>query len=76
MNRSDASALAGDLLDCAGRLRDMGLPGLAEDCEHAASEVSKKGRDSVPPLYESNQPVRTAAIQAFRNVRKLLKDVK
>lgn len=39
MNRSDTSELAGDLLDCATRLRDMGQEGWAQDCEYIATKL-------------------------------------
>lgn len=81
-----ALELAGDIRDCASRLKDLGFPGFSEDLYHAANEterMARKGerpglvlapeRDSLPPLHEANQPKRTAATEAFRKARALLK---
>lgn len=76
MNRSDTTELAGDLLDCAARLRDMGFTGLAEDCEHAADYVARRRPPSLPPneaharTKEHFRKAREYTSEALRRLRR------
>lgn len=81
MNHRDLPSLLGDLEDLASRLKDAGVP--TDVVAHVVNAqvglrllIMRGDRESVPPLVEQNQPARNAATQAFRNVRKLLKDVR
>lgn len=78
MNRRDLPTLLADLDDLMGRAKDAGVPQPTLDALHRArlalyldSQASE--RESLPPLFEANQPVRNAATEAFRNTRKILK---
>ncbi len=81
MNRRDIPSILADLDDVALRAKDAGITpevmthlGRARDALYLLSQLPE--RESCPPLYESNQPVRTAATIAFRRARKLLEEVK
>lgn len=78
MNRRDLPALWADLSELTLRCRDAGVSdstmtylARARDCLYLESQIQE--RESLPPLVESNQAKRTAATEAFRNARKLLK---
>lgn len=81
MNRRDLPTLLADLDDLMGRAKDAGVPQVTLDALHRARlalYLDSQGteRESVPPLFEANQPKRNAANEAFRNVRKILKDIR
>ncbi len=82
------SELSGDYQDLYDRVRDLAVRSQHEPFQRYALEQTQRAkayldtivsdlraRESLPPLAESNQPARTAATEAFRNARKLLKDI-
>ena len=78
MNRRDLPSILADLDDLALRCKDagitpdvLGILGRARDSLYLLSQLPE--RESVPPLYESNQPTRTAGIESFRKARAILK---
>lgn len=72
VNRSDTTELAGDLLDCAARLRDMGQDGWAQDCEHIAAKLAE--RRSLAPTHEKTKEhfrkAREYTSEALRRLRR------
>jgi hypothetical protein len=69
--------LAGDVRDCAGRLKDLGFPVFAEDLYHAANEAERLARrDSLPPTLAGNAEARATASKHFQKARELLRGIK
>lgn len=66
--KPNPAELAGDIRECAGRLRDMGLASLAQDLDFAAGEVIRlsEKRLSYPP---SNGELRRKASEHFAKAR-------
>ncbi len=80
MNRRSLPELLADLDDLTLRSRDAGVtPDIlthlarARDALYLLSQLPE--RDSVPPLFESNQPARRTANEHFRNASKLMKGI-
>lgn len=86
---SRLTELSGDYQDLYYRVRDISVRAQHQSFQIHALEQTKrarayldtiisdlKARESLPPLAESNQPARTAATEAFRRSREILKDIK
>lgn len=78
MNRRDIPAILADLDELALRCRDAGVEAdIMGSLQRARAGLyvlaQLPDRESLPPLCEANQPKRTAATEAFRKARALLK---
>ncbi len=83
------SELSGDYQDLYDRVRDVSVRAQHEPFQRYALEQTNRAkayldtivsdlraRESLAPLAESNKPARTAATEAFRRSREILKDIK
>lgn len=81
MNRGDFNAILDDLNDVFMRAKDAGASESSlQHLERAAfgiwTDANRAEPKTSPRLFESNQPARNRATEAFRNSRKISKDVR
>lgn len=80
MNRRDLPTLLADLDDLLSRAKDADVPQVTLDALHRARlalylDSQAPDRESVPPLFETNQPARRTAVEHFRAARALVKGI-